>query len=152
MSLALRGKEFKSGPGKVKVGLLREVHIPSGVEDGNPLQYSSLKNPMDREAWWATVHGIGLDTTQRLSTHTRTHSLGSMQSAWSVSEGESGLRAGVSGKMRAPPNLGWLVFCGLHNSTSQRVGGLLQLFWGKGWRLPGIGLPRPLHGSSESVM
>ena len=23
----------------------------------NPLQYSSLKNPMDRRAWWATVHG-----------------------------------------------------------------------------------------------
>ena len=24
---------------------------------GNPLQYSCLENPMDREAWWATVHG-----------------------------------------------------------------------------------------------
>ena len=22
---------------------------------GNPLQYSCLENPMDREAWWATV-------------------------------------------------------------------------------------------------
>ena len=26
--------------------------------NGNPLQYSSLENPMDRGAWWATVHGI----------------------------------------------------------------------------------------------
>ena len=26
--------------------------------NGNPLQYSGLKNPMDREAWWATVHGV----------------------------------------------------------------------------------------------
>ena len=25
---------------------------------GNPLQCSSLKNPMDRETCWATVHGI----------------------------------------------------------------------------------------------
>ena len=25
---------------------------------GNPLQYSCLGNPMDREAWWATVHGL----------------------------------------------------------------------------------------------
>ena len=25
--------------------------------NGNPLQYSCLGNPMDREAWWATVHG-----------------------------------------------------------------------------------------------
>ena len=26
--------------------------------NGSPLQYSSLENFMDREAWWATVHGI----------------------------------------------------------------------------------------------
>ena len=26
--------------------------------NGNPLQYSCLKNPMDRGAWQATVHGI----------------------------------------------------------------------------------------------
>jgi len=26
--------------------------------NGNPLQYSYLENPMDRGAWWATVHGI----------------------------------------------------------------------------------------------
>ena len=25
--------------------------------NGNPLQYSCLENPMDRGAWWATVHG-----------------------------------------------------------------------------------------------
>ena len=25
---------------------------------GNPLQYSCLGNPMDRGAWWATVHEI----------------------------------------------------------------------------------------------
>ena len=25
---------------------------------GNPLQYSSLENPMDRGAWWATVHRV----------------------------------------------------------------------------------------------
>ena len=25
--------------------------------NGNPLQYSCLGNPMDRGAWWATVHG-----------------------------------------------------------------------------------------------
>ena len=26
--------------------------------NGNPLQHSSLENPMDRGAWWATVHGV----------------------------------------------------------------------------------------------
>ena len=29
-----------------------------GVENGNPMQYSCLKNYMDRGALWATVHGI----------------------------------------------------------------------------------------------
>ena len=28
-----------------------------GGENGNPLQYSCLGDPMDRGAWWATVHG-----------------------------------------------------------------------------------------------
>ena len=27
----------------------------SGEGNGNPLQYSCLKNPMDRGAWWVTV-------------------------------------------------------------------------------------------------
>ena len=26
--------------------------------NGSPLQFSCLENPMDRGAWWATVHGI----------------------------------------------------------------------------------------------
>ena len=26
--------------------------------NGNPLQYSCLENPMDREGWWAAVHGV----------------------------------------------------------------------------------------------
>ena len=29
-----------------------------GEGDGNPLQYPCLKNPMDRGAWQATVHGV----------------------------------------------------------------------------------------------
>ena len=29
-----------------------------GEGNGNPLQYSCLKNPMDRGGWWATVHGV----------------------------------------------------------------------------------------------
>ena len=29
-----------------------------GVGNGNPLQYYCLENLMNREAWWATVHGV----------------------------------------------------------------------------------------------
>ena len=29
-----------------------------GERNGNPPQYSCLGNPMDRGAWWTTVHGV----------------------------------------------------------------------------------------------
>ena len=29
-----------------------------GEGNNNPLQYSCLENPIDRGAWWATVHGV----------------------------------------------------------------------------------------------
>ena len=34
-----------------------------GEVNGNPLQYSCLENPMDKVAWWATVHGIAESQT-----------------------------------------------------------------------------------------
>ena len=34
-----------------------------GEGNGNPLQYSCLDNPMDGEAWWATVHGVAKSWT-----------------------------------------------------------------------------------------
>ena len=40
--------------------------------NGNSLQYSCLRNPMDRGAWQATVHGVANSRTQ-LNTHTHTH-------------------------------------------------------------------------------
>ena len=46
---------------------------PPGEGNGNPLQYSCLKNSMDREAWWVIVHVVAeSDTTEPL-----THSLSS---------------------------------------------------------------------------
>ena len=40
-----------------------------GKGNGNPFQYSCLENPMDGEAWWATVHGVTKSRT-RLSDFT----------------------------------------------------------------------------------
>ena len=44
----------------------------SGEENGNPLQYSCLENPMDRGIWWATVHVVAKSRTRlkQLNTHT----------------------------------------------------------------------------------
>ena len=49
---------------KKNAGDIRELgSIPgsgrsSGGGQGNPLQYSCLRNPSDREAWQATAHGV----------------------------------------------------------------------------------------------
>ena len=59
----------------------KEIHLPmqeiqeigfwslswetsSGEGNGNALQYSCLENPMDRGAWWATVHGVTKSRTR----------------------------------------------------------------------------------------
>ena len=45
-------------------GDIKDTDLIPGLEKspggghGNPLQYSCLENPMDRGAWWATVHGV----------------------------------------------------------------------------------------------
>ena len=42
-----------------------------GGGHGNPLQDSCLGNPLDREAWWATVHRVA--KSQTLLNQLRTH-------------------------------------------------------------------------------
>ena len=45
--------------------LIPELGRSPGEGNGNPLQYSCLKNFMYRGAWWATVQGIiKSDTTE----------------------------------------------------------------------------------------
>ena len=48
------------------LGLIPGLGRSPGGGHGNPLQNSCLENPMDRGAWWATVHDS--DTTEQLST------------------------------------------------------------------------------------
>ena len=45
------------------VGLIAGLGRSPGGGHGNPLQYSGLENPMDREAWLATVHGVSKNET-----------------------------------------------------------------------------------------
>jgi len=42
--------------------------VALGEGNGNLLQYSSLKSPMDRGAWWATIPGVAESQIQ-LNTH-----------------------------------------------------------------------------------
>ena len=49
------GKESACNAGDP--GLIPGTRRSPGEENGNPLQYSCLENPMDRGAWWTTVHG-----------------------------------------------------------------------------------------------
>ena len=44
-------------------GLISGSGGPPGGGHSNPLQYSCLENPMDREAWWATVHRVAKSRT-----------------------------------------------------------------------------------------
>ena len=52
-------------------GLIPELGRSPGGRYGNPLQYSYLENPMDREAWQAAVCGVTRSPTRlkQLSKH-----------------------------------------------------------------------------------
>ena len=45
-------------------GLIPGLGRSPGGGHGNPLQYSGLENPMNRGAWWATVHGVTKSQTR----------------------------------------------------------------------------------------
>ena len=45
-------------------GLFPGLGKSPGEGNGNPLQYSGLENPMDRGAWWASVHGVAKSRTK----------------------------------------------------------------------------------------
>ena len=40
------------------------LHVILWEGNGTPLQHSCLKNPMDRGAWWASVHGVAKSRTR----------------------------------------------------------------------------------------
>ena len=72
------GKEPGGSDGKASVykagdlGLIPGLGRFPGEGNSNPLQYSCLGNPMDRGAWWTTVHGVTKSGTQ-LSDFTLLH-------------------------------------------------------------------------------
>ena len=59
---SLVGKESTCNAGDL--GLIPGSRRSPGEGSGNPLQYSCLENPMDRGAWWVTVHGVTKSQTR----------------------------------------------------------------------------------------
>ena len=67
------GAVVKNPPAKARdTGLITGSRRFLGGENGNPLWYSCLENPMDRWAWWAVVRVVAKSETQ-LSMHTQCH-------------------------------------------------------------------------------
>ena len=68
---------FASSGDITDVGSIPVSGRSPGEGNGNPLQYSCLGNPMDRGAWWTTVHRVVKSRTQlkRLNTHPQDHNL-----------------------------------------------------------------------------
>ena len=53
------GSVVKNPPVNARdAGLIPGSGRSPGVGNDNPLQASCLGNPMDKGAWWATVHGV----------------------------------------------------------------------------------------------
>ena len=57
--------------------LIPESGRSPGEGNSNTLQYSCLKNPMNREAWWATVQRLAKNWTQ-LSNSAHTHGVSNL--------------------------------------------------------------------------
>ena len=55
---------IKNRPVMQETDLIPGLGRSPGEGNGDPVQYSCLENPMDRGAWWATVHGVAKRRTQ----------------------------------------------------------------------------------------
>ena len=63
--VALKVKNPPSNAGDTEdVGSIPGLVGSAGGGNGNPFQYSCLKNPMYREFWWATVQRVQKSWTQ----------------------------------------------------------------------------------------
>ena len=85
-----------------------------GRGHGNPLQHSCLENPMDRGAWWATVHGVTQSWTQLKQLSSSSNSIleawlsvncdnrgeeRTLLSVWLVSQASKDLKRSVAGRL-----------------------------------------------------
>ena len=60
---SLVAQTVKNLPAMLEIWIQSPGRCP-GEGNGNSLQCSCMINPMDRGAWWATVHGVAKSWTQ----------------------------------------------------------------------------------------
>ena len=70
MALGIKNSPANAGDAR-DTGSVPGLGRSPGGGNGNPLQYSCLKKPMDRGAWQAAVHGVKKNQTP-LSTFVHT--------------------------------------------------------------------------------
>ena len=74
-------------------------------EDGTPLQYSCLENPMDGGAWWAAVHGVAKSRT-RLSDFTFTFHFHALEKEMATHSSALAWRIPETGELHGLPSMG----------------------------------------------
>ena len=75
MALVVKNPLANTGDAR-DMGSIPGLRRSSGIGHGNPFRYSCLENPMNRGAWWTTVHGVTKSQTLlKDSTHTPTNRL-----------------------------------------------------------------------------
>ena len=69
--MALVVNNLPTSSGNVKdAGLTPGLRRSHGEQNGNPLQYSCLENPMDRGDWWAIVYRVAKSDMTEVTYHT----------------------------------------------------------------------------------
>ena len=64
--MALAVKNLPASAGDIRdTGSIPGLGRSPGEGNGNPLQYPCLENPMDRGAWWVTVHRVAKSQTRQ---------------------------------------------------------------------------------------
>ena len=113
---SLGGSAVESACNAGDVGSIPGLGRSPGGENGKPLQYSCLGNPMDRGAWWAAVDRVAKSQT-RLSMHT--------YSGYSVLHASEGARSSSSSDNHI--HMCHLLFCGYISVTPRSGLGPFQL-------------------------
>ena len=96
-----------SSPGRVLVLVLRNSPVlgKPGEGNGTPLQYSCLENPMDGEAWKASVHGVA-ECQARLSYFTFTFHFSALEKEMATHSSVLARRTPGTGEPGGLPSMG----------------------------------------------